>query len=397
MSLRIALWRPALPGRVGMVLAVGLVAILARVAGAFAGGHWGASVHQASAVVLTNGVLVPIFIAMLGANLLRGEHASLSWLLARPSSRSSLIGSLVLLDVATILACVGLASIVLGALKPAWFALSEVTWAASLGGGYLATYLVAAIGGTRTASSIRAIVGGLAVLAVAAACLYGAFAGLYGNGLPGIDGRWILAVLDRGPFTVEALGWTDPRVLWAFATMVALVSIPIAIVMGFVRTARQVPGRIGWTALVGPLLSLWGVAALAGAIGAATVWFEAPSQAIDDDVELEIRWSVLDEDTSPRWTHLTYESFLGEIEPAPVRAGKGSLRGIVRRAARFEGLGAGRYRACADFDRPAPTPERPDRRAVYQRCIDLDLAPGERQSVTIEVGQDVPARLVRYD
>ena len=408
MKVLMALWRPALPGRIAMVLAVVVLDTLARFAAVLGGEVWHGSVNQATAIVLSLGGLVPIFIAMLGANALRGEHASWSWIMARPRSRVQLIGSVVLLDLATVVACTGAAWVVLGALKPGWFSWSMVQWVASLCGAYTVLYLVAAVGGTRTSSSVRAIAGGVAAVAAAAACLNGFVSSIEGQPVPGVDPAWMHAMLHRGPTTLLGLGPLHPLVLWLMAAIVGAASIPSAVIVAFVRTARQVPGRVAWPALLRPVLGLWAVSLGLLLAGVGSAWLTAPRQATrDDGVEVELEVVVADSGLELRGLDLTYNAQYGEIAARRTREPRVAYRGAPRfrarrgdrrdrRYKRFWGLGAGDYRACGRFERSEPTEDRPYRVAVYERCVDLDLAAGERRRVTIEIGKDTPANLIRY-
>lgn len=402
-----ALWRPAMPGRVAMVAAVVVLNALARVAAAASGELWYDSVNQASAIVLTVGALVPIFVAMLGANLLRGEHASWSWIMARPRSRAQLIGAMMALDLVTVLVCMGAGWVVLGALEPGWFSWSTVEWGGSVCAAYVVLYLVAAVGGTRTHSSIRAITGGLAAVSAAGACLYGFVSLIEGQPVPGVDPQWMYLMLRRGPTELAALGLVHPLVLWLLAAIVAGASIPSAVIVAFVRTARLVPGRVEWPGLLRPLVGLWAVFLGLLVAGVVAVWSIAPGQATrDDGVEVELEVVVADSDTEFSGAQLSYDTEFGEVGVRREKTRRVAYRGaprtrsrrieLGRRVRRFLGLGAGDYRACGTFERAAPTASRPHGVAVYERCVDLELAPGEHRRVTIQVGKDVPARLVRH-
>ena len=214
-----AIVRATVRTRLMLVATTIFCGLFMRVAYAFAdsGRAWHLSeLHETSTLVLL-GLVLPTFAALLGAMLLRGEHAPWTWALARPVGRARLLAVIAAVDATTIAACVGMTALVFEGLGETALGFPI----AALAGSYTMVYLAAAIGGARGMPSLRGATFGLLWLA----------------GLGVLTHVMLLAA--RLP-TLE---------LPVSAAVVA-----IGVVVPFLRAARTVPSVPRWRSLLAPPL-----------------------------------------------------------------------------------------------------------------------------------------------
>jgi hypothetical protein len=280
-----AICRAAAPGRVAMFVAILTIAILARLGGVLReGDQWVASDSQAMISVVLLWLVLPVFITMLAAALLRGEYAPLSWGLARPISRLRLLGSLVVLDALTIAACVLAAWVVLHGFGSTWGVLGSSP-GALLGGltfAYANLYFLTAIAGSRTESAVRA--GTLAVLFMAgwstasASLLEFLFDNTFGTFAHqvywGYDDHVFGLSNWSGP-----LAFGEPYTWWLLAALVVLATAVAAPVLMFVRTARFAPGPVVLRPVAALVATSIGFAALLVGAGWACALVHDPPEA----------------------------------------------------------------------------------------------------------------------
>ena len=378
-----AIWRAAAPGRLGMFIAVLSIAVLGRLAGVInEGDRWSGSESQALYAVVVLGLLLPVFVAMLGTSLLRGEHAPWSWGLARPLSRFRLLGSVVALDALTIGACIFAAWLVLGGFGNTWSLvggfMAEAT-AALVALVYATFYMLTAIAGSRTSSTVRATTVAAVALATMVFSLSALLTWMMRNPIPmGLHEGWA-----HSYFVYGALGWgrlDAAHTWWSLAGLLLATAAIGGPIVAFVRAAQAAPGIVRLPRLVAPSILLVGCVALPLlAIGWACAYADAPPEAKKGDVALHVRVR----DAGPGFRIRDFRlRFDGGIVPRrqshPVARTRGNENW------EFENLSPGRYEACASVeDRESPEPGWSD----SDHCVQVVLTDDPSQELSLVIGE----------
>jgi hypothetical protein len=225
---------------------------------------WRASDMQSIAGAILYGALIPVLVIALASSWLRGDDGPWAWALARPVTRARWMRTTLLIDVVTVLACIGLARVVIGPMPNHWIQ----TWMQEFGrtSGYaaliVAVYAAAAFGGARGNSAIG---GALCVVAFAA------FAMVL-NACAAVSEVIIRETLRAGGFystySVYAFYWWGAAAMRSFGTLSSLTSMTIIAGIAIIairRTARELPQRPR-------LASLTGLATIAIALAITAPW-----------------------------------------------------------------------------------------------------------------------------
>jgi hypothetical protein len=238
-----ALLRAGLRTRAMVVLAVGIGCALMRVTfGLTVDRDWTSGEGHAACTVIVLGIVIPTFVALLGCNLLRGEHAPWSWTLARPIGRTRTLASLACIDVVTIATCVATMALIFNGIGPVpQVAFENGLIRIVLPLAYVSIYLASAIGGARGMASLRAGLFGIAWVAVLVGLARILFMNLLGR----------LGLADG----FSAIGFFAIALLAA-----ALILIGVAI--PFTRAAATVPALPRWRALITPPLVTFAICML---------------------------------------------------------------------------------------------------------------------------------------
>lgn len=238
-------------------IVVVVIASITRLAGS-GRTDWLGSDMQAIIGAIIYLALLPLFVIALASGWLRGDIGGWTWALARPVSRTRWCSALLLIDVATLAACIAGAMLVLGSLPRVWLG----PWSGSERAlGYVAmlasVYSASAIAGARGATAIGA---SLYVIALAALML-----GATELAKAAVSGTWrLLSQLDGGQtlaggLHVRYMSDIDPLSL---AQLAGVLGIAVTSVLLAARTAGHVPGAPRASSWVLPL----GVGAAAGAV-----------------------------------------------------------------------------------------------------------------------------------
>lgn len=127
--------------------------------GAHAGGaRWDASEMQSVAAMICYCGLVPVLAVALASTWLRGDDGPWTWALARPVSRRRWLSTTLMVDVATLAACLAVVWLMIGELPSQWLSGWSGPVERMLGyvGLLAAIYASAAFAGARGASAIGA-------------------------------------------------------------------------------------------------------------------------------------------------------------------------------------------------------------------------------------------------
>ncbi len=383
-----AIWRAAAPGRLGMFLAILTVLTLARLGGAVSeGDRWVGSESQATVSVIVLWLVLPVFVAMLATALLRGEHAPWSWGLARPISRFRLIGSLVALDAVTIAACMLVASIVLGGFGGMWGMLGgglETAATPVFAGLYAGLYMLGAITGTRTSSTVRAAAAAVGILTMLLVSLWSLASWAAQHALDpfGLHEPWDDLYIIYGLQT-----WSAHNALWEPHTWWVLSGILIAVAaiggttLAFVRSAQLVPAPARWCRLMGPTLGIVCLSAVLFVAGSTLAYLTAPAEAKTGHITIRVTPRVVDPDLTAETVRFRFDG--GAV---PRR------RSYTAFAKRHHGvwtlanLSAGHFEACVGSKLRLPLHAGGAQVRRVEHCEALVVTDEPVQALTIEVG-----------
>ncbi len=384
-----AIWRAAAVGRVGMFIAVLVIVTLARLGGAIREGDaWVGSESQATIAVVVLAMVLPVFVAMLATTLLRGEHAPWSWGLARPVSRLRLIGSLVALDAATIGACMFAAWLVLGGFGasggllygvPSGMTVAVFTFL------YANLYMVAAIAGSRTTSTVRAAAVAVIILGVSISSV----SSLVSSALKTVPSFALHESWARS-FVFTALGdWSGPAALneahtwWLLAGFVLVVAAVSGPVTAFADTARFAPGPVRLRRAAMQTAALLALSALLIVPGWVAAYGQAPAEARKGDKTLRVVFRTPDPSLRVVSVRLTYDGVHVPRRPSTLHAAR------HRSAARtFVELSPGRFEVCAYVQKRISTPDAGERSFEARNCMPVIITDDPLQELPIDITFD---------
>ncbi|HET6585458.1 MAG TPA: hypothetical protein VFG69_18495 [Nannocystaceae bacterium] len=392
----IALLRAAAPMRLVILGAILFCSIAARAYGI--GKEWSGSDEQMIAAMLVELGVIPVFAALLGSMLVRGEHSTWAWGLARPIARTRfalvhVIADLLLLSLAYLVvgAILGNASHafaydVLSRAFPVPHTIVRPLLAAI-------AYVGTAVGSARGQASLKALPVGIA---------YGFFALVVAAVVAWLDRgiAWFL-VVDSWPTPGKSglldLG-TDRDFVFEAELLLGLATIVIAVTGGLlhalVRGLARVPTPLARREILA-VLGLW--------IASTTVvswslhsrlWAvaDAPALARRGDASLVV--SVDD--------RFTDAVVLGQTDCPTCFARSAVPRGHSHgeRIAQFGEVEPGRYRLCNEGPDPSYDPSdripregsRYRRAQSFESCIEIELERGRNEVHTsFDPAQAVPA------
>ncbi len=371
-----AIWRAAAPSRLGMLLAVFSIVTLARLGGAVSeGDRWVGSESQTMISVVVLWLVLPVFVSMLATQLFRGEHAPWSWGLARPIPRSRLIGSVVAIDALTIGACMLLAWLVLGSATVTSGDMLGITSPLLAAGAYVVLYLLAAIAGGRTSSTMRA----MGAVALVGTTMLVALTSLVSwaigdaHSLFGLRDDWAAAYLWNG-----LVRWGDPGALtqahtwWLLSGMAITAAALCGPLLAFMRTAQLAPGPARWSKLLMPGVGLVGLSALLLVAGWTQASLAAPLEAKTGDAELRVTAQPVDPNLTVRAVYLRFDA--GSV-PLTLRHDAVPMRGLGTWT--FVDLSAGHYQACASVHRRGLR--------LVEHCVPIIVTDEPSQAISLDV------------
>jgi len=382
-----AIWRAAAPGRFAMFMSVFAIVILARLGGAISqGDRWVGSESQMTIAIVVLWLTLPVFVSMLATPLLRGEHAPLAWSLARPIPRTRLLGSIVVLDLLTIAACMLAAWVVLEGFGDTTSLLGGRSSGLSplvVAVGYAPLYMLAAIAGSRTSSAVRASGTAALIVATAAVALTSATSLLTHNALTalGLHERWASLYLWEGLRGWGGIGaLTQAHTWWLLSGLLLATAAIGGLLLAFIRAAQLVPGPVRWSQLLMPGVGLLGISTLLFVAGSSQAYLAAPPQAKRGDIELLVTVHVVDPNLTLRSVKLRFDgkpfSRTLEHDASPPR-GRGAWSVVA--------LSAGHYDACASVQRNnLPADAAPELR-FFEHCVPVVVTPHPRQTLSLDV------------
>lgn len=376
----IALLRASVPVRLAILGGIVIGALGARCMG----GEWNGSDEQVIGLMVVELGVGPVFAAMLGGTLVRGEHAPWAWGLARPIGRASFAAANVLAD----LALLGVASMIVGSILGdvaegfAYDVFSRGFPVPHRLAGPLLTaiaYIGGAVGAARGHATLRALPVGLAYASAALVCA--AVVVWLDRGIAK------LFVLDAWPTPAKAglLDTHGDRELVLVAELIltfATIAVGVAggMLHALVRALARVPSPLSRRELV-TALGVWiGTATLASWGLHSRLWAiaDAPVLAVRGDASL-----VVHADPATRGL------VLREADCENCFARAVDIR--WHRPPEFDDVVPGRYRVCNRGLDPSRDPNETILRGgirhyvpplPFESCIEIELAPGRNEITT---------------
>ncbi|MBC8068096.1 MAG: hypothetical protein IAG13_07170 [Deltaproteobacteria bacterium] len=224
---------------------------VAHLSSSSANGSNVSDIQSALAVVIYT-ALIPMLTIAMAAGWLRGDAAPWSWALARPISRARWLGTTLLIDVATVLLCVTMASWMLGPLPHHWIGpwpgagIRQLAYVTMLVLIYAAAAFAGARGGSVIAGALYAA--GLGALVIVCNLLASIVEQFTRHSLFNDDSLSIMLALTRAAY-FDGRGSLVPAV--SSITTLLVITTFVAIVL--TRTAVRSPARPSFRSLVGPL------------------------------------------------------------------------------------------------------------------------------------------------
>jgi len=388
-----ALLRVSAPSRALIVAVLLVFALCARLLAL--GTEWHGSTEHGISIIVLELVVLPVFAAMLGGALVRGEHAGWAWGFARPIARLRWVGAIAALDAVTLGLAAYLLHAVLGPL-PALLAAElfrvltldvfpRDVYAPLAPSVALIAYLGAAVGAARGHSAVRGLPAALAWVA---------FASVTASFVAGLDG------LITRPFVIDT--WHAPARsgllvvpdgidAYLIDHLLGLTFLVAAVVGGcahvVVHAITRLPGLVPRRRIAAIFL-LWSICA------AAMLWslrsrlwtvHEAPMLARRGDADLWI-WTP-----ATNWKARWQSVVLAEPDCRSCFARVAEAHSD--RQLGFYDVEPGRYELCRRFESTYPLRHPPD--VVEEACVTIDLVAGEQSTyldVTESLAVEVPPR-----
>lgn len=244
-------------------------------------------------------------------------------------------------------------------------------------------YMVAAITGTHTSSTVRAAGVAVVIVGMLLFSLVSLVSWVAENevGSFGLHDRWARTYVVYGLASWSGPGaLTEPHTWWLLSGLILVTAGLGGVVLAFLRTARSAPGPVSLSRLLSPSLGLVCLCALPLFTGWVFAYSAAPPEARKGDATLRVTARAVDSGLNVTSVKLSFD---GGVVPLALGLAPSAYRG--HDVSIFPGLSEGQFEACANVRASVPSKYGGRENRYAEHCVPVVVTDEPLQTLTLDV------------